>query len=123
MFCEIFWILKTMLVKHNLQELVTTAFKIALDERYKDLKTKKSQAQEIIDEFTLSCKANNLLECYNVFSNIIVTSWLDVGEEIAGRIFDLLFREWDLTSKIIIPTQVKKAKNDYYFSPEEDFWE
>lgn len=110
-----------MLVTHNLQELVTTAFKIAVDERLKEIQNIKSQTQEIVDEFMISCNADTLLGCYNIFSNIIVNYWVDKGEEIARRMFDLLFREWDLTTKIVIPAKVKKVKNDYYYCPEEDF--
>lgn len=105
-------------------ELVTTAFKIAVDERYKEIKEENlylPQIEEIIAEFKVNaCLSTTLLECYNTFSTIVVKYWEDLGEEIAGRIFDLLFREWDLVPKIVACTKSKKSKNDYYYSLEED---
>ncbi|NVM52403.1 MAG: hypothetical protein HWN66_01785 [Candidatus Helarchaeota archaeon] len=100
-------------------ELVTTAFKIAIDERYKEIKEKFAQIKDIIAEFKIAaCEAMTLLETYNIFSGIIVKYWPDIGEEITGRVFDLLFKEWDLTSKIPAPI---KVRTDYHYSPEEDF--
>ena len=100
-------------------ELVTSAFKIVLDERYKEMKNKKAQIQDIINEFNSNAsKALTLLESYNIFSRIIVKHMQDLGDEVAGRVFDLLFKEWDLTSKIAAPI---KVRTDYYYSPEEDF--
>jgi len=100
-------------------ELVTTAFKIAIDERSREIKEKNTQIQQIIDEFRIKgYKATTLLEYYHIFSQIIVEYWDTLGEEIAGRIFDLLFREWELMSRIVIPVNLK---NDYYYCPEEDF--
>lgn len=100
-------------------ELVTTAFKIAIDERYQEMKKKDTQIQEIIDEFKIKAhKALTLLENYNIFTGIIVKYWQDIGDEVAGRVFDLLFSEWDLASKISIPI---KVKNDYFYNPQEDF--
>ncbi|NVM30532.1 MAG: hypothetical protein HWN65_16955 [Candidatus Helarchaeota archaeon] len=100
-------------------ELVTTAFKIAIDERYKELKSKLSQIEEIIEEFKINaCKAMSLLETYNVFSGIIVKYWPSIGDELAGRVFDLLFKDRDLSSKISAPV---KVRTDYFYSPEEDF--
>lgn len=65
--------------------------------------------------------ATTLLECYNIFSTIIVKYWEeDLGEELAGRVFDLLFREWDLVPKIITYLKSKKSNDDYYYSLEED---
>ena len=105
-------------------ELVTTAFKIAVDERYKEIKKKNQylpQIKEIVAEYKVNaCLSTTLLECYNIFSAILVNFWEDIGEEIAGRIFDLLFREWDLVPKIVARTKSKKSKNDYYYSLEED---
>ncbi|MHA1131982.1 MAG: hypothetical protein ACTSQQ_14375 [Candidatus Helarchaeota archaeon] len=83
-------------------ELVSTAFKIAVEERYKEIKEKENQVGEIINEFKQNgCMATTLLECYKIFSTIIVKYWEELGEELAGRIFDLLFREWDLIPKIL----------------------
>jgi hypothetical protein len=102
-------------------ELVTTAFKIAVDERYKEIKKKENQIEKIIDEFKQKgCMATTLLECYNIFSTVIVKYWEDLGEELAGRVFDLLFREWDVFPKIVAYHTSKKSKNDYYYSLEED---
>jgi hypothetical protein len=105
-------------------ELVTTAFKIVVDERYKEIKEKDvylSRIKEIVAEFKVNaCLSTTLLECYNIFSTILVKYWEELGEEIAGRIFDLLFREWDLVPKIVARTKSKKSKNDYYYSLEED---
>jgi hypothetical protein len=100
-------------------ELVTTAFKIALDERYKDLDKKNLNVQKIIDEFKISAITKTaLLEIYEVFAKIIADYWQTLGEEIAIRVFDLLFKEWDVTPKIIVPL---KLQNEYQYDPEEDF--
>ena len=100
-------------------ELVTTAFKIALDERYKDLNKKDLNMHKIIEEFRISALTKTaLLEIYDVFAKIIVDYWQSLGEEIAARVFDLLFKEWDVTPKIIAPLILQ---NDYHYDPEEDF--
>lgn len=100
-------------------ELVTTAFKIALDERNRDLTKKNLNVQEIIDEFKISALTKTaLLEIYDIFAKIIVDYWQGLGEEIAARVFDLLFKEWDVTPKIIAPLVLR---NDYHYDPEEDF--
>lgn len=101
-------------------ELVTTAFKIVIDERRKEIKKDQAQIQAIIDQFRQSeVEAPiSLLEIYEKFSNIVVESWQDVGQEIVGRIFDLLFKEWDLSSKISAPI---KLRTNYLYNPEEDF--
>jgi len=100
-------------------ELVTTAFKIALDERYKDLNKKNLNVQKIIDEFKIGAFTKTaLLEIYDAFAKVLVNYWQTLGEEIAARVFDLLFKEWDVTPKIIAPLQMK---NEYHYDPEEDF--
>ncbi|HUX99866.1 MAG TPA: hypothetical protein VMV49_09950 [Candidatus Deferrimicrobium sp.] len=100
-------------------ELVTTAFKIAMDERYKVMEKKNLQVQDIIDEFRWSAhQKTSLLEIYNIFSKIIVQYWQEAGEEIATRIFDLLFKDWDLTPKIIA---CNRSRIDYLYNPEEDY--
>lgn len=101
-------------------ELVTSAFKIAVDERYKEIDGRKRyQIQKIIDEFKASAyKTDSLLENYNIFSRIIVNYWQETGEDLAGRIFDLLFTEWDIIPRIVLP---KRMKHDYFYNPEEDY--
>jgi hypothetical protein len=100
-------------------ELITSAFKIALDERYKDINRKDLKVEGIIEEFIISALTKKtLLEIYNIFAVIIVEHWQKFGEEIATRIFDLLFKEWDVTPKIVAPL---KMSNEYHYNPEEDF--
>jgi len=100
-------------------ELITTAFKIALDERYKDINRKILKVEDIIGEFRISAfTKRTLLEIYNIFAIIIVDHWQKFGEEIAIRVFDLLFKEWDVTPKIIAPLEIS---NEYHYNPEEDF--
>jgi hypothetical protein len=106
-------------MERNAMELVTTAFKIALDERFKEIYKKHLQVEDIIDEFRWNAnQKTSLLEIYNIFSKIIVQYWQEIGEEISTRIFDLLFKEWDLTPKIIA---CGRSKIDYLYNPEEDF--
>jgi len=100
-------------------ELITTAFKIALDEQYKDVHRKDLNVEEIIEEFRISAlTTKTLLEIYNIFAIIIVEHWQKFGEEIAIRVFDLLFKEWDVSPKIVAPL---KISNEYHYNPEEDF--
>jgi len=100
-------------------ELITTAFKIALDERYKDIDKKNLKVERIIEELRISAfTKTTLLEIYNIFAVIIAEHWQKFGEEIAIRVFDLLFKEWDVTPKIVAPV---KISNDYHYNPEEDF--
>ncbi|MHA1263627.1 MAG: hypothetical protein ACTSRS_00175 [Candidatus Helarchaeota archaeon] len=100
-------------------ELVTSAFRIALDEYYGELKINKEQIQKILDEFNkFNCKALPLIEIYEIFSTVLVEHWQEIGEKVVGRIFDLLFKEWDISSKIIAPM---KIRTKYFYHPEEDF--
>ena len=111
--------LKKRIAERYSMELITTAFKIALDERYKDVNKKDLKVEDIIEEFRISALTKKtLLEIYNIFAVIIVEHWQKFGEEIAIRVFDLLFKEWDVTPKIVAPI---KISNEYHYNLEEDF--
>jgi hypothetical protein len=59
-----------------------------------------------------------LLEIYNLFSGIVVKHLPNLAEEVTGRTFDLLFKDWDLGSRISAPI---KLQLDYLYNPSEDF--